>query len=194
MYAGVFFLRKADIYTAVYLLNLNHLPLFIYFVLGIVIHKHFATVCQCIENKYALGAIIVASCILNIYTFGGGSYIGPSSTMYFMLLNTGLLLIVFSLFRQHADFCKENLIGKFLQYIGKHTLEIYLIHYFFIPRNLQTIGNFFAQNSNPELEYLTAIFFAIIVICISLLASSVIRISPLSAHWLLGIKQKNKSL
>lgn len=74
MYAGVFFLRKADIYPAVYLLNLNHLPLFIYFVLGIVIHKHFDTVCQCIENKYALGAIIVASCILNIYTFTGGGF------------------------------------------------------------------------------------------------------------------------
>lgn len=196
LYASVFFLKNANAYPVIDLFCLRQMSFFIYFVLGTVIGKRFDWFCRCMDNKIVSGLLIPTYLVLALYTFEDLQqyrYFG-SSTLYFMLLNTILLMIVFLLFRKHADFCKENRIGKFLQYIGKHTLEIYLIHYFFLPRNLQPIGNFFTQHFNPVLEYLTATGFAILVILITLLASHIIRLSPLSAQWLLGTKPEKKMI
>lgn len=196
LYASVFFLKNANAYPVIDLFCLRQMSFFIYFVLGTVIGKRFDWFCRCMDNKIVSGILIPTYLVLALYTFEDLQqyrYFG-SSTLYFMLLNTILLMIVFLLFRKHADFCKENRIGKFLQYIGKHTLEIYLIHYFFLPRNLQPIGNFFTQHFNPVLEYLTATGFAILVILITLLASHIIRLSPLSAQWLLGTKPEKKMI
>lgn len=194
LYASVFFLKNANNYPVIDLFNLRQLSFFIYFVLGIIFRKHFDMISKYLNNKFISGILIPLYLILALYTFKDMQqyrYFG-SSTLYFMSLNTILLIIVFLLFSNYANYCKESRIGKFLQYIGKHTLEIYLIHYFFIPRNLQPIGEFFTLHANPILEYLTAIIFAIIVILITLSASCIIRLSPFSARWLLGIKTGKK--
>lgn len=51
LYTSVFFLRKADTYPVINLLNLRQLSLFIYFVLGIVINKRFDIVCRCMDIR-----------------------------------------------------------------------------------------------------------------------------------------------
>lgn len=194
LYTSVLFKRKEDIYPVIDLLNLCHISFFIYFVLGIIFRKRFNLISQYLNNRFISGTLILTYLILTLYTFKDPQHLRyfGSSTLYFVLLNTILLIIVFLLFSNYANYCKESRIGKFLQYIGKHTLEIYLIHYFFIPCNLQPIGEFFTLHANPILEYLTAIIFAIIVILITLSASCIIRLSPFSARWLLGIKTGKK--
>jgi fucose 4-O-acetylase-like acetyltransferase len=79
--------------------------------------------------------------------------------------------------------------GKWLQYIGRNTLAIYMLHYFFLPRNLQFIGNFFMQHSNPTLELFITMGIAILVIIISLITNAMICTSPFLAHYLLGVKK-----
>lgn len=97
------------------------------------------------------------------------------------------LFLVFLFFYKYRSAFEENhKIGKALQYIGRHTLAIYMLHYFFLPRNLQFIGDFFMQYSNPTIELFISILIAALVIGISLLTNALICTSPLLAHYLFG--------
>ena len=99
------------------------------------------------------------------------------------------IVIVFSFFRQNrAVFSKERRLGRIMQYTGRRTLDIYLLHYFFIPYNL-TIVTVFKDHPMPVLEFAASSALAILIIALCLLVSNVIRLSPFLAHWLFGVKK-----
>jgi fucose 4-O-acetylase-like acetyltransferase len=77
-----------------------------------------------------------------------------------------------------------------LQFIGRRTLDVYLLHYFFLPRNISFIGDFFVEHSNPTLEFFVSVFLACLVIIICLTVSEVLRMSPFLEHRLFGVKEK----
>ena len=98
-----------------------------------------------------------------------------------------LVLIVFAFFRHYAAwFTKERRVGRWLQYIGVRTLDVYLIHFFFFP-HLPALGPWFkAQGNNFVLETTTALFVSLLVIAFSLLTSNILRVSPFLKKWLFG--------
>lgn len=100
-------------------------------------------------------------------------------------------LILFAFFRCHkAQFNNGTLVGRALQYIGQRTLDIYLLHYFFLPRHLEVVGAFFKENPNPTIEFFVSFILSMLVIGLCLAVSIVIRLSPVLAHWLFGVKAK----
>ena len=99
-------------------------------------------------------------------------------------------MFVFSLFASHADYFNHNgQISRTMQYVGTRTLDIYLLHYFFLP-NLSFMKPYFIHNGNPALEFLLAALLAIVVLCISLAFSVIIRHSEFLAHFLFGVKSE----
>ena len=103
------------------------------------------------------------------------------------LARFALLTIVFMYFRfYHQYFTKLTVMGRILQYIGRRTLDIYLIHYLFMP-NLPTIGSFFnAYRHNFVLDTSLSFFLALLVIGFSIITSNILRISPFFKKWLFG--------
>lgn len=94
------------------------------------------------------------------------------------------ILIIFSIFKKYS-FCFENntIVGRTLQYIGRRTLDVYLLHYFFIPKfQLDCI-------SDPMIEFIVIMFFSTVTIFFSLIISSIIRVSPSLAQFLFGVKK-----
>ena len=86
----------------------------------------------------------------------------------------------------HQYFTKLTVMGRILQYIGRRTLDIYLIHYLFMP-NLPTIGSFFnAYRHNFVLDTSLSFFLALLVIGFSIITSNILRISPFFKKWLFG--------
>ena len=57
-----------------------------------------------------------------------------------------------------------------------------------LPRNLEVIGYFFSENYNPTLEVFLSLLIALLVIALCVITSNIIRLSPLLANWLLGVK------
>lgn len=104
-----------------------------------------------------------------------------------MLTLTGLMVLLMG-FRQYEGW-SESGIGRVLQTIGRYTLDVYFIHYFFLPRNLGVVGEWFRANPNPVIEYVLAMAVAAVVIATSLLVGRIIRLSPTLAHWLLAAKK-----
>ena len=98
------------------------------------------------------------------------------------------LLIVYNTFRHYSDsFTSDKKVGKVLQYIGKRTLDIYLLHWFFLPVWSQ-LGDFFSNGKNIALELTLGGGISLLVIGICLVVSNILRTSPILAKYLFGAK------
>ena len=98
-----------------------------------------------------------------------------------------LMFILVMFFRYYHDwFSRDRWIGASLQYIGTRTLDVYLLHYFFMP-TLPAVGAWFkTAGRNFVLETTVTMAVAILVTAFALLASNVLRISPFYKKWLFG--------
>lgn len=187
LYASVWCIRMENVYPVIKLLGLVQFKSFIYFVLGAILAERKMLV----GDKLPMGGVVlVLCCLFHLYTYkdGGMNYLG-SSTLWFALTTISGLLVILWGFKRYALW-SSSLIGRNLQMIGRYTLDIYFIHYFFLPRNLSMIGEWFKLNPNPLIEYVLAMLMAVILIAASLLVGQVIRLSPALAHWLLAETNK----
>lgn len=167
------------------LLSVDRWHHFIFFVLGTLTKKHYEKVVQLLEGKWFVMVCLLFYFLSNIFKWGD---VIPQFLNFWLLSFTGIV-IVFTFFRKNqAVFSKEHRLGRAMQFVGRRTLDIYLIHYFFLPENL-TFVTVFKDHPMPVLEFLASSTVAIIVIVASLLVSNIIRLSPFLAHWLFGAKQ-----
>ena len=106
----------------------------------------------------------------------------PLTLAMFLLLT---ITLMYFRYYQHY-FTKLTIIGASLQYIGRRTLDIYLIHFLFLP-SLPSIGSFFKlYRHNFITDTTVSILFALLVIGFSIIASNILRISPFLKKWLFG--------
>lgn len=99
------------------------------------------------------------------------------------------LLIVYNTFKTYqSSFTTDKKAGRILQYIGKRTLDIYLLHYFFLP-HLPQIGVMLQDRHNVTLELAIGGLLSLTVIGICLAVSNVLRTSPFLAQYLFGAKK-----
>ena len=170
-------------------LGLTHLNYFIFFLFGCCIKKHFKQ----FENTIDKTALIIIA--VAIYFFVN-LFIDIENLNKHIQTNISLILgvcgilIIFSLFRKHQTyFSSNNKIPNLLKFIGKRTLDIYLIHYFLIPFNMYKICPFFVKNNIPIIEFTVTFGITILIVAGSLAISSALRINNTMAHYLFGAKK-----
>ena len=77
-------------------------------------------------------------------------------------------------------------IGSSLQYIGRRTLDIYLLHFLFLP-DLPAVGAFFKLHKhNFAIDITLSVLIALVVIAFCIITSNILRISPLFRKYLFG--------
>ncbi|MBQ9648997.1 MAG: acyltransferase [Prevotella sp.] len=76
-----------------------------------------------------------------------------------------------------------------LKYIGTRTLDIYLLHYFFLPRFLSDYAPQLQAIDSRLLEFTVAISLSLVVVAVCLLVSYIIRLNPFLGHYLFGVRQ-----
>ena len=172
-------------------LYLAHLNMFPYFCLGawvkqnkdavrkVIDHPAFLTVAQilCVAISYLM---------IKFYWFRNAV---PYNMFFYYVAGVLGVIIVATFFRKYqSSFTKETRLGKGLQYIGRNTLDIYLLHYLFLPKLQLDISAFLTRNYNPLLEFLVSGFFALMVVGMCLLVSRLIRVNPWMGRWLFGGK------
>ena len=101
------------------------------------------------------------------------------------------MVMVFTFFRYFASwFTKERVLGRSLQYVGIRTLDIYLLHFFFLPESMLAYNRQLLAYGNKFLEVCVVLGEALLVLAACLIASYIIRLSPFLAHYLFGVKDR----
>ena len=172
-------------------LDIKQLQYLQFFIFGTFCKKYNIQFFNIIKNN-GWGATIILTFIATtifLYQFNLHKNQICYYMMQYMYGYIGILLL-FALFYKYQDiFTTQSKIGKTLQFIGRRTLDIYLIHAFIYPRNLDFVGNFFINYPNPILEFAFTLCLAFVVVGGCLTISQIIRLSPFLTYWLLGGKQ-----
>lgn len=169
---------------------------FIYFGFGYICAMNKEIFLRVLDNRYFALVII----ILYVFAFYANRvYIYPNIDTSIIcrmghhlmpVLIGGLgLIIVYNVFRVHQDsFTSDKKVGKALQYIGKRTLDIYLLHYFFLPY-IPQLGRSLSDDRNAVLQLAIGGGISLLVIGVCLVVSNILRTSPILAKFLFGVKK-----
>ena len=160
---------------------------FPFFVFGNIVRRYWPIAQRVMDSRWFYPVIIVivifsALDVLKWHTLRMAWANLPNTLAKFLLLT-----IVFMYFRCYQKyFTRFTVIGASLQYIGRRTLDIYLIHYLFMP-NLPGVGQFFHTfRHNFAIDTTLSVIIALIVIGFSCVTSNILRVSPFFKKWLFG--------
>lgn len=179
------------------LLCLEQYQYFLFFVFGYFVRKKYASIEAILGGRKSSAFIVGLFLLLSVPTFSFKLFDYNSGAVLISLLTRILrlaiallgILTTFAFFRKYEDsFSQSRPLGKGLQYIGRRTLDVYLLHYFFLPRNLKMLNEFFGANYNPIIDTTLSLIIALLTIVFCLVVSNVIRISPFLGHHFFGVK------
>ena len=157
---------------------------YLFFYIGTLVRRHFDAFVKITNNQL----VIV---LLTVLFFAISSTPHPvSAILEYLRFNFGGIFgmfMVFVIFRHAASWLKRIYISKHLQYVGTRTLDIYMLHYFFLPRFLIEYGSLLHSYNNSILEFIVIMPIAMGVLLISLIFSYILRLSPFLAKYLFGV-------
>ena len=191
-YYNRYFSHFGWITDAIGFLSFKTWRFYLFFYLGILIKRHFDDFLRLTSKYYVI--------ILVILCFASMVYLSHSENVIFSYLIFAIagvsgMVMIFTLFRYLGSFISSHSTVHYslftfhsLKYIGTRTLDIYLLHYFFLPRFLLPYGEQLRAYNSPPLEFLIAMALALVIVVICLLVSYVIRLSPFLGHYLFGAK------
>ena len=81
--------------------------------------------------------------------------------------------------------------SSILKYIGTRPLNIYLLHYFFLPRFLMEYTPQLHAYDSRLLEFVVIMALSLVILLLCLITSYVIRLSPFLGHYLFGVHRKS---
>lgn len=171
----------------------NTLKYFMYFVFGVLSRQYQQEFENIIDNKY-VSAIVLFLFSTTFYLslqkphliFLPGIMAKVYETSVKLIPGFLGIVIVYAFFRKYAhSFTNSTKLGNMLQYIGRRTLDIYVLHYFFLP-HLPEVGDFLISSNNMILELFVGIGLSLLIIGVCLCISNIIRISSVLSKILLG--------
>jgi len=189
-------IKNSYAFTAIPLLALSNLgSYFIFFVLGLMCKKYNPLFLCITENTLALTFCIIFPTVSLLALYGTShlvSVIDPHVTMIINLINGFCLItVIFTMFRRSENYWnKKGIIQNAMGYIGRRTLDIYMLHYFFLPV-LPSLAIYFHQNTSVDIiELLVVGGITLMITGVVLLVSAFLRTSPFLANLLFGAKPK----
>ena len=166
-----------------------HCKHILFFILGTLAKKYLKNFEQCMDSSWFLPICISLYFLLNIFI----KPLDGALTRFSFVLSAATMgvVIVFSFFRRYqSQVTKDKILGNVLQTIGRRTLDIYLLHYFFIPYRLSEVCPLFQKYNLPIIELACSLTVASFIIAFCLLISAILRISPNLGHLLFGAKKE----
>ena len=110
------------------------------------------------------------------------------------------IITFYGFFRRFGEFFSENkYIGKSLQFVGRNTLDVYLLHYFVLLGMPVMLRPYIVDTTNLLMPLVVGMGVAVAIVAVSLLISRILRLSDHVAYYLLGARDvklgidKNKS-
>lgn len=162
-----------------------------YFVLGIICRRYKERFISIINNNWFVSILlIVCVLLLTCSHLGMSSGVCVGDLIAEFVLRSALVITVFMFFYHSREYWASNSrIALALNFVGRRTLDLYMLHYFFLPV-LPQLHDFFAAPGNEIIEFVFLMAITITIALFSLLASQLLRCSPFLGKWLFGAKPK----
>ena len=162
----------------------RYFPFFLY---GNIVHRYWKQAQRVMDSRWFFPILIVVVIISTMDVLKWHTLRMEWTNIPQTLAKLCLLTIVFMYFRHYQDYLsQQTYIGRSLQYIGRRTLDIYVLHFFFLP-NLPDIGAFFnAHKHNFVIDTTMSIVVALLIVGFCIITSNILRISPLFKKYLFG--------
>lgn len=176
------------------ILSINNLSIYFpFFVIGVLSRKYQFLFERIIfsENLITLGLlsfviieyVICSAHTTDMYvTYGKIGYLMQITVKY---IATYILIALF--YRNSKIFQQNTRLIKSLCLLGRQTLDIYLLHWFFIP-TIPTLYIYVQNGINPIFEIVFSSIIATIVILVAWTTGIVIKNSKWLSKWLLGTR------
>ena len=161
-----------------------YMPFFLY---GNIVHRYWNRAQRVMDSSWFYPLIVVLVILSTMDALKWHVLRMQWAVIPLTLARFILLTMVFMYFRHYEKyFTRFTVVGRSLQYIGRRTLDIYLIHYLFLP-NLPGVGTFFkAYQHNFVIDTTLSVLIALLVIGFSIITSNILRVSPLFKKYLFG--------
>lgn len=99
------------------------------------------------------------------------------------------IMTVYAIFRRFGEFFSENkFVGKPLQFVGRNTLDVYLLHYFVLLNFTPLLRPYIVDTNNILMQLVVGVSTAAGIVAVSLLISRILRLSDHLAYYLLGAR------
>ena len=158
---------------------------FLFFYVGTWVKQHFDGFVRLTKKWWVIVAVFLGFVLIALLPHSDNAI---SEYLIFSIGGIFGLTLVFDFFRTCSSFfTKDKWLGRSLQYIGTRTLDIYLLHYFLLPKFLILYGDQLQTYDSRVLEFVVAMLLALIVVGLCLLVSYVIRLNHFLGHYLFGI-------
>ena len=161
---------------------------FLFFCVGAWMRRHFDAFIRWTSKPTVIVAIAVA-----FFAIASTPHIDHMGFEMFRFYAGGVtgMWLVFTCFRLSGSWLQKIRLSKPLQYVGTRTLDVYLLHYFFLPRFLVPYADQLKAFNSQFVEFWAILAISLIVLLLSLLASYIIRLSPFLGHYLFGVKYEH---
>jgi len=173
--------------SAVHLLGFLSVVLwryFLFFYIGAWVRRHFETFIWWTDKPVVL--LVITTVFVCVASTPHKDHLLYEILRFYVGGISGMIM-VFSLFRLSASWLQRIRLSKPLQYVGTRTLDIYLLHFFFLPLFLQTYSDQLQALDNSMIEFVVIIMISLLVLGVTLLASYVIRLNHFLGHYLFGV-------
>ena len=162
----------------------RYFPFFLY---GAIVHRHWDRAQRLMDSRWFYPVVVVLALITTLEVLKWHTLRMEWASLPHTLSMFLLLTMVFMFFRHYNDyFSDRTFLGRGLQFIGRRTLDIYLLHYFFLPK-LPMVGEFFRVNRhNFILDTTASLAVALLVVAFCILTSQLLRVSPFLKKYLFG--------
>ena len=160
-----------------------------FFLMGNLVHRFWPQVQRLFYSKWffpvlALVAFMCCADFLKWHTFR----LEWANLPHKLAMYSLLFAVVMFFFHYQKIFTRQTLLGRGLQYVGTRTLDIYLLHFIFLPK-WPEVGQWInAHQPNFVLDVTLTLMGGVLVTVFCLLTSHVLRISPLLKEYLFGRK------
>ena len=160
---------------------------FPFFLLGSIVHRYWEQAQRLMDSRWFFPVVTVLAIVCTLDVIKWHTLRMEWTSLPHTLAMFLLLSMVFMFFRHYHDFFEQTRFGQGLQFIGRRTLDIYLLHYFFLPK-LPMVGQFFYQHrhNNFILDTTASLAVALLVVAFCVITSQLLRVSPFLKKYLFG--------
>ena len=158
---------------------------FLFFYIGTWVRRHFEAFVRWTDKPLVI--LVITAIFAFVASTPHKDHLIYEILRFYVGGITGMIM-VFCFFRLSASWLQRIHVSKSLQYVGTRTLDIYMLHYFFLPRFLMNYAGQLKAVDSSVIEFVVILCISLLVLGVTLLASYVIRLSPFLGHYLFGVK------